>query len=90
MKIMLHVFNFLSFKFHVAPYLCRPKQDVVFEDKSGFKSIRSSRPPRFLEMPIKEHMSIRRAQKKCHLSPAMTAFAMPVMWLLNHKLLITH
>ncbi len=28
------MFNFTSFNFHVEPYLCRPKQDVVFKDKA--------------------------------------------------------
>ncbi len=44
-------------KFHVAPYLCRPKQNPVYEDKSVNKSTRSSRPPRFHEMLINEQMS---------------------------------
>jgi hypothetical protein len=41
--------QFWKSKFHVAPYLCRPKQNQVYEDKSVNKSTRSSRPPRFHE-----------------------------------------
>jgi hypothetical protein len=42
--------QFWNSKFHVAPHLCRPKQNQVYEDKSVNKSTRSSRPPRFHEM----------------------------------------
>jgi hypothetical protein len=41
--------QFWHSKFHVAPYLCRPKQCLVYEDKSVNKSTRSSRPPRIHE-----------------------------------------
>jgi hypothetical protein len=84
--------QFWNSKFHVAPYLCRPKQNQVYEDKSVNKSTRSSRPPRFHEMLINELMSgicpfgANTQKNRCHLSPTMTTIAMPVMWPLNHKL----
>jgi hypothetical protein len=60
------VFNFLPSKFHgVAHCSCRPRQDVVFEDKAVSKGIRISRPPRCFEMPIEERtISARTKQKK--------------------------
>ena len=83
--------QFWHSKFHVAPYLCRPKQNQVYEDKSVNKSTRSSRPPRFHEMLINEQMSgicpfgANTRKNRCHLSPTMTTIAMPMIWLLNHR-----
>ncbi len=67
------MFNFYPSKFHVAPYSCRPKKDVVFEDKVVNNSVQTSRlQPSFVRTQPKTLSPLSRHDNDCNIGDFTT------------------